>query len=68
MFAGFSYYGYQVDYSRGIEWRKPPRYKILLPYVTLYLGMIMFYWWPLALISRPLWYVYAVLFGLSTMS
>jgi hypothetical protein len=26
----------------------------------------MFYWWPLALISRPLWYIYAVLFIVST--
>ena len=65
-FAAFSYFGYQVDYSRRIEWRRPPRYKILLPYTVLYLGMIMFYWWPLALIARPLWYAYAVLFAFST--
>ena len=36
------------------------------PYVLLYLATVMFYWWPLGLISRPLWVVVAVLFILST--
>ena len=27
----------------------------------------MFYWFPLALVSKPLWYVYAVLFIVSTL-
>ena len=36
------------------------------PYVLLYLGTTMFYWFPLGVISRPLWYIYAVLFGVST--
>ncbi len=69
--GGFLYlvwaiYGYTVEYVKGIRWRNPARWPILGPYVLLYLATVMFYWWPLALISRPLWYVYAVLFVVST--
>jgi hypothetical protein len=36
------------------------------PYIVLYLATVMFYWWPLALIYKPLWYAYAILFIVST--
>ena len=69
--SGFLYliwgaFGYTVEYVRGIRWRNPPRWPILGPYLTLYLATIMFYGWPLARISRPLWYAYTVLFVIST--
>jgi hypothetical protein len=38
----------------------------MVPYVLLYLGTVMFYWWPLGLLSRPLWIAYAVLFVIGT--
>jgi hypothetical protein len=59
-------YGYWVEYFRQIEWRSSVRWSILGPYVTLYLATVMFYWWPLALIYKPLWYAYAILFIAST--
>jgi hypothetical protein len=58
--------GYIVEYARGIQWRNPIRWPIFGPYVFLYLATVMFYWWPLALVSKPLWYMYAVLFIAST--
>lgn len=69
--AGFIYtawaiYGYTVEYVRHINWRAPIRWSVLIPYVTLYLASMMFYWWPLATLDRTLWYVYAVLFVIST--
>ena len=69
--AGFSHlvwaiYGYTVEYVRKLSWRNPIRWSIFGPYVSLYLATIMFYWWPLGIVSRPSWYVYAVLFVLST--
>jgi hypothetical protein len=69
--GGFIYliwaiYGYTVEYVKGIQWRNPIRWPIYGPYVFLYLSTVMFYWWPLGLVSRPLWYVYAVLFIVST--
>jgi len=69
--GGFIYlvwavYGYAVEYVKRIQWRNPIRWPIFGPYVFLYLATIMFYWWPLGLVSRPLWYVYAVLFIIST--
>jgi hypothetical protein len=58
--------GYTAEYVKDIQWRNPIRWSIFAPYVFLYLATVMFYWWPLALISRPLWYMYAVLFVIST--
>ena len=62
----FSIYGYYIDYIKKVEWRKPLNKSIMFPYIFWYLTTIMFYWWPLALISKPLWYVYAVLFVAAT--
>jgi len=69
--SGFIYliwaaFGFVVEYAKRIKWRNPPRWPIFGPYVVLYLATIMFYWWPLGLVSRPLWYVYALLFAVST--
>lgn len=62
----WGFYGYWIEYVKGIQWRNPPRLPIFIPYVFLYLATIMFYWWPLGLISPTLWYAYAVLFIIST--
>jgi hypothetical protein len=59
-------FGYWVEYVKKIQWRDPPYWRIFGPYIFLYLTTIMFYWWPLALISRLLWFVYSVLFVIST--
>jgi hypothetical protein len=59
-------YGYLVEYVRRIEWRNPIRWSVFGPYIFLYLSTVMFYWWPLALIYKPLWYLYAILFITST--
>jgi hypothetical protein len=69
--GGFIYfiwavYGYTVEYIQKIQWRSPIRWPIFGPYILLYLATIMFYWWPLALLWKPLWYIYAVLFITST--
>ena len=69
--GGFIYliwaiYGYRIEYVKGIRWRNPPNWSVLGPYVFLYLSTIMFYWWPLGLINRALWFVYGLLFVVST--
>lgn len=66
LFIPYACYGYYVDYIKQISWRNPPVVKIMLPYVMLYLATVTFYWWPLALIDRPLWYIYAGAFVVST--
>ena len=67
LFLGFAIFGYLVDYRYKFQFRKPFKPSIGIPYVLMYLAAIMFYWWPLTLIRRPLWYVYATLFIISTM-
>jgi hypothetical protein len=69
--GGFIYltwalYGYTVEYVKRIEWRNPIHWPVFGPYIFLYLSTIMFYWWPLALIYKPLWYLFAILFITST--
>ncbi len=66
LYLAWAAFGYAVEYVRRIEWRSPIRWPIFGPYITLYLATVMFYWWPLAQVSRPLWYVGAALFLVST--
>ena len=69
--GGFIYliwgiYGYWIEYVKRIEWRNPIWWPVFGPYIFLYLSTVMFYWWPLALIYKPLWYGYAILYIIST--
>ena len=66
LFLIYSAYGYWIDYVKKISWRNPLRKDIMFPYVTLYLSTIMFYWWPLALLYRPMWFVFGALFVIGT--
>jgi hypothetical protein len=66
IYLAWGIYGYWIEYVRKIEWRNPIRWSIFGPYITMYLATVMFYWWPLALIYKPLWYIYALLFIIST--
>jgi hypothetical protein len=66
IYLAWAAFGFVVEYIFKIEWRNSLRWSILIPFVVLYLAAVMFYWWPLALIYKPLWYVYAVIFTIST--
>ena len=66
LFILYAAFGYWVDYVMQISFRNPLRLSIVIPYVFLYLATVMFYWWPLGLLGRQLWFVYAVLFVIST--
>ena len=66
LFLIYAAFGYWIDYVKGIQWRNPLRLSVMFPYVFLYLATVMFYWWPLGLLSRPLWIAFAVLFVIGT--
>jgi hypothetical protein len=66
IFLVWAIFGYVIEYKFGIKWRNPIVWSVFVPYVVLYLGTIMFYWFPLGILSRPLWYLYAVLFALGS--
>jgi len=66
LFLVFAIFGYWVDYMAQIPFRNPLKLSVVFPYAFLYLSTVMFYWWPLALLSRPLWLIYAVLFVVAT--
>ena len=66
LFLLYATFGFWVDYVIKIPWRNPIRLSIMFPYVFLYLATVMFYWWPLALLNRRLWFVGAILFVIGT--
>jgi hypothetical protein len=66
LFLLFSLYGYRVDYWLQIPWRNPLQKSIMFPYVFLYLATMVFYWWPVGILNRKLWYLYAILFVIAT--
>jgi len=66
IFLVWAIFGYVVEYRFGIKWRNPIVWSVLVPYVLLYLGTIMFYWFPLGILGKPLWYIYAILFIFGT--
>ena len=66
LFLLYAAFGYWVDYVVKIQWRNPLRLSIMVPYVLLYLATVMFYWWPLGILGRPLWFAFAVLFVVGT--
>lgn len=66
LYAAWAILGYVVDIARPVAWRSPILWPVFIPYVLLYLSSLMFYWWPLGNIQRPLWFIYTVLFVIST--
>lgn len=66
LFLVFAVFGYWVDYVAKIPFRNPIQLSAAIPYVFLYLATVMFYWWPLGFLSRPLWFIYAILFVVAT--
>ena len=66
LYTAWAILGYIVDVARPVAWRSPAYWPVFIPYVLLYLSTMMFYWFPIGNIYRPLWFVYAVLFVIST--
>ncbi|MFA9492061.1 MAG: hypothetical protein ACERK1_12625 [Anaerolineales bacterium] len=66
LYTAWAILGYIVDVARPVAWRSPVYWPAFIPYVLLYLSTMMFYWFPLGNLSKPLWFVYAVLFVIST--
>jgi len=67
IYLAWGIFGYVVEYVKKVQWRAPIYWPIFGLYVFLYLAAAMFYWWPLALLWKPLWYGYALLFIVSTL-
>jgi multisubunit Na+/H+ antiporter MnhG subunit len=44
-----------VDYWRAVEFRQPPRYPVLVPYLVLFFGAILLMGLPMFAMDRALW-------------
>ncbi|WES65491.1 hypothetical protein P0L94_05345 [Microbacter sp. GSS18] len=67
LYLAWAAYGAVVEYAMRIRWRSPIRWSVFVPYTALYLATSMFFWWPLAEVGRPLWYIAGALFAGSTL-
>lgn len=67
LFLAWAALGVTVEYVvKNTSWRQPIQWPIFGPYVLLYLATVMFYWFPVANVSRPSWYLLAIMFLIST--
>lgn len=66
LFMLYAAFGYWVDYIQRIPWRNPLQVRVMVPYVSLYLITIMFYWWPLLRLNLQLWLAFTVLYVIAT--
>lgn len=66
LFLVSAVFGYYADYVGQIQFRNPFNPMVGIPYVLIYLATVMFYWWPLWPMSRPLWFIYAILYVIAT--
>lgn len=66
LFVLFAAFGHWVDYVARIPFRNPIWLPVLVPYVLFYLATVCFYWWPVGLLSRSLWFAYTALFVIAT--
>lgn len=65
--AAWAALGLTVDIIRPRPWRGPPvEWRVMAPYVALYLLAQMWLWWPMWSFARGAWAVYLVLFVLNT--
>jgi hypothetical protein len=66
LFTAWAAFGATVDIIRPVEWRSPIRASVFVPYLILYIATQFAFWIPLWFISTAYWFVYAVLYTLST--
>jgi hypothetical protein len=66
LFTIWTMFGYIIDVLQPIEWRKPIRWLIFIPYVILYISAQFAFWIPLWFIRPGYWFIYAVLYTIST--
>jgi hypothetical protein len=66
LFALWAGFGIVVDIIHPVEWRSPILWPVFVPYVLGYTISQMFYWWPLLKVNRPSWFIWGVLYGVST--
>lgn len=67
LLAAWAALGIAVDLWRPRPWRGPPiEWRVMAPYVALYLFAQMFLWWPLWDLARPAWLAFGLLFVVNT--
>jgi hypothetical protein len=57
VFVAFLGFMLNVDYLRPVEFRSPPQYAILIPYLLLFFGAILLMGLPMYRLNRSLWLV-----------
>lgn len=66
VFVIWAIYGYWADIYSRLSWRRPVLWRVLIPYIALYLIWQFALWIPLWYIGLVFWWIYTVLYAVST--
>jgi hypothetical protein len=66
VFAAWTAFGYTVDLYRPINWRNPPRWPILIPYIALLWIGLFGLWMPLWRLGLVFWLAFGVMLAIHT--
>ena len=58
--------GVVVDLWRPVQWRRPIKWQVFVPYLALYFWAQMFLWWPLWNSWRAAWFCFLAMFIVNT--
>lgn len=58
--------GTLVDRVQRVPWRSPPRWGVLIPYLSLFIGGQLLFWISLWYVGIAFWIAYGVLYGINT--
>jgi hypothetical protein len=66
LYAVWSVFGFYVDRYRGIPWRNPPNWPVLIPYLGLFILAQFAFWIPLWYVAMTAWWAYTFLYAVNT--
>ena len=66
VYCAWGAFGFYVDRYRPVEWRSPPRWSVLVPYVVLFIASQFAFWIPLWYVGRGYWLAYSAFYVLNT--
>ena len=63
LFSIWAAFGYRVDIWRPIPWRTPPRRSIFGPYVALFVGSLLLFWFSMWYLGTAYWIAFGLMYA-----
>jgi len=66
LFSVWALVGYRVDVWHPAEWRNPPRWSIFIPYVALFMGSLLLFWFSMWYVDSIYWIAFGLMYVIET--